>query len=64
MITDLNVEVDRAVVHTIGGMHYKRTLGRSEYEILDKLTLKDCKIIEFIEFLDTDRIHKLMAEEP
>ena len=50
-ITDIVVEGDRAVVHTIGEMHHAPTGGRFDYEILDKLTFKDGKIIEFIEFL-------------
>ena len=60
-ITDIIVEEDRAVVHTIGEMHHPPTGGRFEYEILDKLTFKDGKIIEFIEFLDTHRVHKLLV---
>ena len=62
-ITDIVVEGDRAVVHTIGEMHHAPTGGRFDYEILDKLTFKDGKIIEFIEFLDTHRVHKLLVGE-
>lgn len=58
---DIIVDGDRAVVHSIGELRHAPTDNRFDFEILDKLTFKDGKIIEFIEFVDTQRIQMVLA---
>lgn len=58
---DIIVDEDRSVVHLIDELRHAPTDNRFDFEILDKLTFKDGKILDFIEFVDTQRIQKMLA---
>jgi ketosteroid isomerase-like protein len=55
------VDGDAAVVHSAGLMKHVPSGSVFQTEILDKLALRDGKIIEFIEFADTHPVAQVLG---
>ena len=60
-IADLIVDGPTAVVHSAGRMKHVPSGIAVHTETLDKLTLRDGKIIEFVEFADTHAIAQMLS---
>jgi ketosteroid isomerase-like protein len=52
-IRNIHVDGDRAFVHLSGQIRYVPTGAVIDTEILDRLTIKDGLIVDFVEYLDT-----------
>jgi ketosteroid isomerase-like protein len=60
-IKSLVVDGETAVVHSVGPLKHLPSGKVLQTEILDKLTLRDGKIIEFDEFVDTHAVAELLG---
>ncbi|CAM5771743.1 hypothetical protein LMIY3S_03611 [Labrys miyagiensis] len=60
-IQSVIVDGDRAVVHGSGPMLFTPTGQRYETETLDLIRLEDGKIVEFLQFLDTHLLARVVG---
>ena len=63
IIIDDNASPARAVVHCAGTIIFSPKNLSFEAETLDMLTIEDGKIIEFVEFFDTDSVAQKIAAD-
>jgi ketosteroid isomerase-like protein len=63
-IGSIHVEGDKAFVHLSGQIRHIPTGSILDTEILDRLTIKDGRIIDFVEFLDTHLLARTVGLAP
>ncbi len=59
-IQSLLIDGNRAAVHCAGRMYYTPTEQDVEMDTLDLLTFEDGKIVDFVEFFDTDLVAQVV----
>ncbi len=61
MITNLVIDGERASVHCAGPLVYVPTMTRVVSQTLDLVTIRDGKVVELIEFCDTQTLVKIIS---
>lgn len=60
-VKQMIIEGDKVVVHSGGVMHHTPSKKDVNFETVDILTLKDGKIVDFVEFFDTHLLDKIVT---